>query len=118
MGTIVTERLDLKSSSGSGLKLNNIKAQAVTCSSSSGSNIRLSGETITFKSNASSGSHINAEDLTTKISQADVSSGAGISTHVTDELNAHASSGGSVSYVGNPAVLNKSKSSGGNISKH
>ena len=118
MGTIVTDRLDLNSSSGSGLTLNDIVAKAIVCSSSSGSNIELSGETKVFKSNASSGSHINAKDLTTEISQAAVSSGAGISTRVTDELNAHASSGGSVSYVGNPAVLNKSKSSGGSISKN
>lgn len=118
MGPLVSDKLELKSSSGSGLKLVDVEAKSIVCSSSSGSNIHLTGETKTFKSNASSGSHIDADDLTSKISQADVSSGAGISTRVTDELNAHASSGGSVSYIGNPTVLNKSKSSGGRISKH
>lgn len=117
MGSIITHKLDLNSSSGSGLSLEDIEAKEVVCSSSSGSKIYLTGETKSFKSNASSGSHIDADKLTTKFSQADVSSGAGISTRVTDELTAHASSGGNVSYVGNPEILNKSKSSGGRITK-
>ena len=114
--TIKSKSLRLSSSSGASLKLV-LDASSVTCSSSSGANINLSGSSDSFESNASSGSHIKARDLTSKTTKADVSSGAGISLHASEELNAHASSGGNISYEGKPGVLNKSKSSGGSISQ-
>jgi len=115
-GTIKSKNLRLSSSSGASLKLV-LNASSVTCSSSSGANINLSGSSDSFESNASSGSHIKARDLTSKTAKADVSSGAGISLHASEELTAHASSGGNISYEGKPGVLNKSKSSGGSISQ-
>lgn len=115
-GTINSQNLYLSSSSGASLKLN-LNATNVTCSSSSGAHINLSGTSNSFESNASSGSHIKAVDLSSKTAKADVSSGAGITLQVSEALTAHASSGGNISYEGNPAVLNKSKSSGGGISQ-
>ncbi len=114
-GTIRAKTLKLSSTSGSGLKLN-LNATEVICSTSSGADVKLTGTTESFSGSASSGSHIDADDLLSKTSKAKVSSGAGISLHASEELNAKASSGGSISYKGNPTVLNKSKSSGGSIS--
>lgn len=112
-----SKTLVLKSSSGSSMKIE-LEAQEVEGHTSSGADMRISGTAESFQGSASSGSQIHARDLTTDKSNVDVSSGAGIYIHVEDELTAHASSGGHINYDGNPKVLNKSKSSGGSISKH
>jgi len=114
--TLKTKSITLNSTSGSGIEAK-LNAQKVDCSTSSGSNINLSGTTNIFQGNSSSGSHIDARDLESKIGNVKASSGAGISVDVKDELTARASSGGNIHYSGNPKVVNKSKSSGGSISK-
>jgi len=116
-GVLKSKSITLESSSGSSIKAE-LDAQDVTCDTSSGSDIKVSGSTNSFEGDASSGSHINARDLTSENSNVDVSSGADIDVNVSNELTAHASSGGNISYEGNPSVLNKSKSSGGSIYKH
>ncbi len=112
-----TKTLSLDSSSGSHILLD-LNVSEVTASSSSGANIELSGSSNEFKGDASSGSDIDAHKLNSKIATADVSSGANINVQASDELNAQASSGGSINFYGNPEIINKSKSSGGSISKH
>jgi hypothetical protein len=116
-GVIKTKSITLNSSSGSAMKLN-LNAQNVECSTSSGADIDLTGTTVTFDGNASSGSHIDAEDLKSETSRADVSSGANIDVYASKEITAHASSGGDIDYSGNPTIVNKSKSSGGSVSKN
>ncbi len=111
-----TKSIRLESTSGSGIKAD-LDAQKVTCSTTSGANIHISGNTDYFKGNATSGSHINAKELKSNISDVGVSSGGGIKIYVKDEVTAQASSGGNISYYGNPELVNKSKSSGGRISK-
>ncbi len=115
-GVIKSKNLALDSSSGSSIKAT-IETQTVSTSTSSGANIEVSGSTSSFKGDASSGSEIDARDLIAKTGNVDVSSGADIDMNVTEELIAHASSGGSISYDGNPKTVKKSKSSGGSISK-
>ena len=116
-GTIKTKSITLRSSSGSDIKLN-LNAQDVSCSASSGSDIDVKGIAVTFDGDASSGSHIDAEDLKAETSKVDVSSGASIDVYASKEITAHASSGGDIDYYGSPEVVNKSKSSGGSISKN
>lgn len=116
-GIIKTKSISLRSSSGSDIKLN-LNAHSVECSASSGSDIDVKGTTVTFDGDASSGSHIDAEDLKSETSKADVSSGASIDVYASKEITAHASSGGDIDYYGNPATVNKSKSSGGSVSKN
>ena len=115
-GTIRAKNLKLSTNSGAELNLA-ISATSVDCSSSSGAHAKLSGTTESFDGSASSGSSIDADNLTSKTAKAGVSSGADISIHASEELDARASSGGHISFEGNPTVLNKSKSSGGSISK-
>lgn len=114
--TIKTKSISLKSSSGSSMKLE-LNADNVEGSTSSGADMRLSGITRTFDGDASSGSRIDADNLQSEISKADVSSGANIDVHASEEITAHASSGGDIDYSGNPKTVAKSKSSGGSISK-
>ena len=49
--------------------------------------------------------------------QADVSSGGSINIHPIVSLKAEASSGGNVHYEGSPSKIEKSESSGGNVTK-
>jgi len=114
---IKSKELVLKSSSGSEINVT-IESLTITASTSSGSEIEVSGSTESFNGNASSGSEIDASDLIAKTGNVSVSSGADIDVNITNELDARASSGGSIEYQGNPSILNKSKSSGGSISKH
>ncbi len=116
-GTFKSKSMVLKSSSGSEIKLN-LDAENVTCSTSSGADIRVSGITNTFNGDASSGSQIDADALKAQVSIVDVSSGANIDTYASEKIVANASSGGDIDFYGNPKSVNKSKSSGGSISKN
>ncbi|MCX6239799.1 MAG: DUF2807 domain-containing protein [Bacteroidia bacterium] len=108
------DNLDIDVSSGSDVKLE-LEANEVHVGSSSGSDITLKGKAKVIHADASSGSDINAGDFETQKCNASVSSGADIRVNVTDELDAHASSGGDISYTGNPKSKNINKSSGGGV---
>jgi hypothetical protein len=114
---IEAEKLTLSSSSGAHLKVA-FKAPSSSCKTSSGASAKLKGVSKYFKGNASSGSHINAEDLKSINATVDVSSGANITINVEERLEAEASSGGSINYSGNPKNVDISKSSGGSVHKN
>ena len=102
-------------SSGANVKLD-LEATDMDVSASSGCGIVLKGKAREIKADASSGSHINAAELECKKCKASVSSGANIKVNVTEDLDANASSGGGITYSGNPATKNIHKSSGGGVS--
>jgi len=110
------EHLDINASSGSDIKLE-LKATDVKAVSSSGSDIELKGKVNTIAVNASSGSDIDASEFESKKCDANVSSGSDIEVNVTDELDANASSGGSIAYSGHPAKKNIQESSGGDVNE-
>lgn len=108
------DNLDIDASSGSDIKIE-LEANEVHVGSSSGSDVSLKGKAKVIHADASSGSDINAGDFETQKCNASVSSGADIRVNVTDELDAQASSGGDISYSGNPKSKNINKSSGGDV---
>lgn len=112
--TIQAERLELKSSSGSDIKLD-VNTSVLNCDSSSGSDIRLSGKTVKLYAEASSGSDIKAADLMAESSEVKASSGADITVNTSKALTARASSGGDIKYYGNPENVDKSDSSSGSV---
>ncbi len=112
--TIISERLDLKSTSGSDMKLD-VNTSVLNCKSTSGSDLRLSGKTIRLIAEATSGSDIKAADLMAESSQVKATSGAGITVNTSQELTAKATSGGDVKYYGNPKKVDKSDSSSGSV---
>lgn len=114
--TIATKHLDVHGSSGSSIKLE-VATDVLDCDSSSGSSIKLSGETNRFIADASSGSLIKAQDLVAQNSNAEASSGANVSVNTLESLVAKASSGGNISYYGNPKSVEKSDGVSGSISK-
>ncbi len=108
------DNLKLNVSSGSDAKLE-IEANEIKVQSSSGSDISLKGKSEYMQADASSGSDINAGDFQVKKCNASVSSGSDIRINVTDELNANASSGGDITYSGNPSKKDINESSGGDV---
>jgi len=114
--TLKVKELDIEVSSGAGAKLD-IHADKLSCSSSSGSGTDLWGTANYFYAKASSGSHLDARELTAKICKAKASSGARVKVNASEEIDASASSGGSVSYYGNPTKVDVNTSSGGGVNR-
>jgi hypothetical protein len=94
-----------------------IQAETISCKSTSGSDMELSGKTTTFIAEASSGSSIEAEDLASINAQVKASSGAEINVNTLKKLTAKASSGGDINYVGNPEIVEKSDGVSGSINR-
>ncbi|WP_445385379.1 head GIN domain-containing protein [Robiginitalea sp. IMCC44478] len=115
-GTLEAGKLRLHSSSGAELELE-VLADEIEADASSGADIRLTGRANLFYADASSGSDIKARDLEVKVCHADASSGAGIKIQVSESLTADASSGGDISYSGNPNVQSN-KSVSGSVHKY
>jgi len=115
--TLELTAVNLTSSTSSGASANiDVNANNVVSSSSSGSNMKIKGKTTIHETSASSGSSINAYNLLSKNVTAKVSSGASISVHASESLDGKASSGGGLSFEGNPEKITRKTSSGGSIS--
>jgi len=112
--TITTERLDLKSTSGSDMTLD-VNTSVLNCKSTSGSDLKLSGKTVELIAEATSGSDIKAADLLAESTEAKATSGAEITVNTFKKLIANATSGGDVNYYGNPEQVDKSDSSSGRV---
>ena len=69
------------------------------------------------KTNSSSGSTINAQELAANEITAESTSGSNTSVNPIVLLNAKASSGSSIEYVKEPKKVVKEESSGGSVSK-
>jgi len=111
---IKVDNLRVDSSSGSDVKLE-VNAGEMRVASSSGSDVTLKGNAGKLEVDASSGSDIDASDLSSKDCDASVSSGSDIDVNVTETLKANASSGGDISYSGNPKSKDINESSGGDV---
>ncbi|AUP80722.1 head GIN domain-containing protein [Flavivirga eckloniae] len=113
---ITAERLDLKSTSGSDMRLE-VNTTELNCKSTSGSDLRLSGKTTKLIAEATSGSDIKAADLISESSHVKATSGADITVNTSKELTAKATSGGDIKYYGNPEKVDKSNNSSGSVRK-
>ncbi|RMA64751.1 head GIN domain-containing protein [Ulvibacter antarcticus] len=111
-----SESLTLDASSGSDVEVE-IFAKEAYVETSSGAEIKVTGKTSTLKAKASSGSEIDAKELETIDCIADASSGGDITVTVKDNLEAEASSGGSIDYYGDPAAVTNNGSRSGNVRK-
>jgi hypothetical protein len=113
---IKSESLNLDASSGADLELE-IVANTVYAETSSGADMKITGKASSLSAKASSGSDLDAKELLVVSCNADASSGADITVHVKDRLDAEASSGGDVHYYGNPAAVNNKGSRSGGVHK-
>lgn len=108
------DELELGVSSGASMKLE-VEGNSIEADASSGASMKLKGKCEKLDVAVSSGSSIKATDLEAYSVNASASSGANVKVWSKNALDARASSGGSISYKGNPQKLNKKKSSGGGI---
>lgn len=113
---LVSDYLEVESSSGSDLKLH-VKVKTLKAESSSGSDMELSGEAEFFEASSSSGSDLEAIDLTARKAKLRASSGSDLSANVTEDIEADASSGSDITYSGRPQYVNIDESSGGDVSR-
>lgn len=113
--TLKGDQLELDASSGSDMEVEVI-FRDISLEASSGSDVKIRGRAKTFRAHASSGSDINGRQLEASVAHVKASSGSDISLTVTEELEASASSGGDVTYYGNPELKEIETSSGGDVS--
>jgi len=107
--TIKSNTMEIEVSSGSTAKLD-IEANRVEVDVSSGATLKLKGKANRGNFEATSGSTLNARHFITDDAVVEASSGASLSIHVDESLDASAGSGASISYSGN--VKNKNIDAG------
>jgi hypothetical protein len=106
-----TDKLSLDLSSGSGADVI-VDVNDLDISLSSGSNLKIKGKATNQEVDLSSGVSYDAEDLESKITWLDVSSGSDATVWVTEKLDVSISSGGSVWYKGSPEIVSDISSGG------
>lgn len=116
-GTIATNSMEISSSSAANVEITINANGPVEVSSSSAGEVEIKGKAKSLLAEASSAGEIDAYDLEAQKVTADASSAGSIKVNVSEELNAQASSGGSIRYRGNPDRSNTNSSSGGSVKK-
>lgn len=115
-GLLKTDDLTLKASSAGTIELK-AEAKTVEAGASSAGEIVIEGSAGSVELDASSAGEIDAYNLTCNKAEAEASSGASVKLSVVKDLDARASSGGSIRYRGNPERSNTNASSGGSVRK-
>ena len=114
--TIESKSLSLNTSSAASIELT-LKVEQLQASASSAGDMELKGTARVVEMDASSAGEINGYDLEAEEARVDASSAGDIKISVTQKIEAHASSGASIRYRGNPVKTNTNASSGGSVKK-
>lgn len=115
-GVLKTSVLELRASSGGNIELK-VESTSVKAGASSAGEVVLEGKAKSVDLDASSGGEVDAYNLIADKGQAEASSGGEVKLSVEQDLEARASSGGSIRYRGNPERSNTNASSGGSVKK-
>ena len=115
-GTITSDRMEIHASSAAIIELN-LAVTDLRVSVSSAGEVTLEGKAKSIDAETSSAGVVNAYNLPAETADASASSAGTIKLSVTNGLNAHASSGGSIRYRGNPLKTNTNASSGGSVTR-
>ncbi|AWK02866.1 DUF2807 domain-containing protein [Flavobacterium crocinum] len=110
------ENITLETSSAASMNMN-IESDKISVDSSSGSSVNIEGKALSLSTSVASGGSIDAGKLIANDIHAEASSGGTVSIRPIVSLKAKASSGGNINYSGSPKTVEKSESSGGNVSK-
>ena len=84
---------------------------------SAGADVEISGEVESLTVAASAGADLSLDELRAKSATISASAGADVEVYVTESLVANASAGADISYKGNPANVEVSKSAGGEVER-
>jgi len=121
-GTIFSEtvikakQLSLSASSAGSIDIK-VDVESIEISASSAGDIELQGKAKRLEAEASSAGEIDAYDLVAEVVKGDASSAGSIKVNAVNEINAEASSGGSIRFRGNPERSYTNSSSGGSVKK-
>jgi hypothetical protein len=115
-GSIAAKDLEISASSAGTIEVS-LDAEIVEVNASSAADIELSGKARTLSVDASSAGEIDAYGLEAQKANAEASSAGSVKISVVNELVAHASSGGSIRFRGNPSKSITDSSSGGSVKK-
>lgn len=115
-GPIKANDMEISASSAGTVELN-IETDHAEVNASSAGEVELKGRARSLLADCSSAGEIDAYDLASDEVDAEASSGGSVKISVTKSLEARASSGGSIRYRGNPDRNNTSSSSGGSVRK-
>ncbi len=115
-GVIKGERLEIGVSSAADVEVE-VDVNELTTSASSSGDIDLKGKAKFLEVSVSSAGGVDAYDLEAKVVHVRASSGASAKVNATDEIDAHASSGASIRYTGDPTKSSTDSSSGGSVRK-
>ena len=107
----------IKASSGANITGTDLSFNNLDVKMSSGAFAELGGSTNNLSVDLSSGAMFKGYDLTTTKCIAETSSGAGVQINVSKELNAKASSGGSIRYKGEGLIRDIKVNSGGTVKR-
>ncbi len=114
--TIKANALELNASSAGTIEIT-VESTSIDVGASSAAEIELKGKSKSLIVEASSAGEIDTYDLEAQDVDAQASSAGSAKVSVTKSLRAHASSGGSIRYRGNPDQQNTDSSSGGSVKK-
>lgn len=115
-GTIKANDMEISASSAGTIELN-IETDHAEVNASSAGEVELKGKARSLFADCSSAGEIDSYDLASDEVEAEASSGGSVKISVTKSLEARASSGGSIRYRGSPDRNNTSSSSGGSVRK-
>ena len=115
-GVMKTNSMEVRASSAASIEVN-LEANTVQVHVSSAGDIILEGKAKSMNAEASSAGEVDAYNFLTETAEAKAGSAGSIKLNVSQALDAHASSGGSIRYRGNPAKTNTNSSSGGSVKR-
>jgi hypothetical protein len=115
-GAIKASSMDVHASSAANIEIS-LEADRVQVHASSAGDVILEGKAKSIDAEASSAGEVDAYNFVTDTADASASSAGSIKLNVSQELEGHASSGGSIRYRGNPTKTNTNSSSGGSVKR-
>jgi hypothetical protein len=113
---IRTDRIEIMASSAATIEVE-LDAREVSLNASSAADVEVSGKAESVQIDVSSAGDIDAYDLIALRAQVSASSAGEAKVSVEQEINALASSGGSIKYQGNPQKSSTDSRSGGSVRK-
>ena len=116
-GVIKASRLTIDVSSAADVEVSVDVSDIITISASSSGDVEVAGKAKYLEVEVSSAGGVDAYDLEAENVRVRASSGAGAKVNAKNEIDAHASSGASIRYIGSPAKSRTDSSSGGSVRK-
>ena len=113
-GTLIFNTVDIDATSGCDVNLL-VDAQELSGSATSGADLKLEGSATKVSLKATSGADIDAKNLEANHAIVGVTSGADIKVQATESIELSATSGGDITYYGNPQNVVTSEAVSGSI---